>query len=84
LYPQKFNTGIRLMRREKLKISKEENLPDDQPILDETPAAVKNDDDSIQDFIELKRLQNRILEKLIDQISPSKKKKTNINKTDKL
>jgi len=41
----------------------------DQPVVDEAPIAEATEVDSIEDFIELKRLQNRILEKLIDQIS---------------
>jgi hypothetical protein len=73
------NARINVMRRSKVKAKlKEENLPDDQIVMDDTPIPETPVVDSIQDFIELKRLQNRILGKIIDQIShPENSEKTN-------
>lgn len=49
-----------------------------QPVTDETMAEGIAEAESIEDYIERKRLQNRILEKLIDQIkNPENPEKTN-------
>jgi hypothetical protein len=42
--------------------------PEDEGITNDVPVEGVTGPESIEDFIELKRLQNRILEKLIDKI----------------
>jgi hypothetical protein len=64
---------MKIIKHKKKKIKTDISV--DQPVMEDMPVdetvAETNAADSIEDFIELKRLQNRILGKLIDQISNS-------------
>jgi hypothetical protein len=69
------------MRKEKSK-----NKPELDDSLTEGPdasgesAAGSNDENSIQDFIELKKLQNRVLGKIIENINQTENKNKSKNK----
>ena len=67
------------MKKRKIKNESNENLPpaDDHQLKEEFPAEL-SDSDSIQEFIKIKKLQNQILEKMLEKIShPNQKEKTN-------
>ena len=56
-------------KKKKTEIKSETTV--DLHVMNEAPIVEATEADSIEDFIELKRLQNRILEKLIGQINHS-------------
>ena len=63
-------------KKKKTEIKSETTV--DLHVMNETPVVESTEADSIEDFIELKRLQNRILEKLIGQINhPENPEKSN-------
>jgi hypothetical protein len=63
-------------KKKKTEIKSETTV--DLHVMNEAPIVEATEADSIEDFIELKRLQNRILEKLIGQINhPENPEKSN-------
>jgi hypothetical protein len=52
----------------------------DRPIENDISSQEKKDDNSIQDFIEMKKLQNRILGKMIEKINQAENKNKSKNK----
>ncbi len=69
------------MRKEKSKYRPEEENPlTEGPIENDALVEGRNNENSIQDFIELKKLQNRILGKMIENINQTENKKKSKNK----
>jgi len=63
----------------KHELKKGENSPD-SPKENEIPVTGGKDENSIQEFIETRKLQNRILEKIIENINHNDKKFKSKNK----
>lgn len=54
------------------------NVPlDEKPIIDDIPIDETVKINSIQEFIELKKLQNRVLEKMLEKMNQSENKENN-------
>ena len=67
---------MKIRKKKKTELKSETTV--DLHVMNEAPIVEATEADSIEDFIELKRLQNRILEKLIGQINhPENPEKSN-------